>query len=74
MEQHETLNRWSEYIEELFDDDGMPKPSIQKTLEGSSMIKDEVRQAINSMKNNKATSPGGILIEMIQSLGEVRAC
>ncbi|CAF5174075.1 unnamed protein product, partial [Rotaria magnacalcarata] len=34
-------------------------------------MKDEVRQAIKSMKTNKATGPDGISTEMIQCLVEL---
>ena len=71
MEKSEILNRWSEYIQELFDDDRLPKPNIRKNIEGPSIMKDEVRQAIKSMKNNKATGPDEIAAEMIQSLDEL---
>ena len=40
-------------------------------MEGSSIMKDEVRQAIKSMKSNKAMGPDGISIEMIQSLDDL---
>jgi hypothetical protein len=71
MEKSDILNRWSEYIAELFDDNRASKPNIKKNIEGPSIMKDEVRQAIKSMKTNKATGPDGISIEMIQSLDEL---
>ena len=71
IEKNEILNRWSEYIEELFDDNRMSKRNIRKNMEGPPIMKDEVRQAIKSMKGNKATGPDGIFVEMIQSLNEL---
>ncbi|CAF1914659.1 unnamed protein product, partial [Rotaria magnacalcarata] len=71
MEGSEILNRWSEYIEELFDDNRLSKPNIKKNVDGPPIMKDEVRQVIKSMKTNKATGPDGISIEMIQSLDEL---
>jgi hypothetical protein len=71
MEKSEILNRWSEYIQELFDDDRLPKPNIKKNIEGPPIMKDEVRQAIKSIKNNKATGSDGIAAEMIRSLDEL---
>ena len=71
MKKSDILNRWSEYIGELFDDNRLPKPNINKNIEGPSIMKDEVRQAIKSMKTNKATDPDGISVEMIQSLDEL---
>jgi hypothetical protein len=71
MEKSDILNRWSEYIGELFDDNRLPKPNIKKNIEGFSIMKDEVRKAIKSMKTNKATGPDEISVEMIQSLDEL---
>ncbi|CAF1302854.1 unnamed protein product [Adineta ricciae] len=71
MEKHDILNRWSEYIEELFDDNRAAKPIIKKNIEGPTIMKDEVRKAIKSMKTNKATGPDGISVEMIQCLDEI---
>ena len=71
MEKKEILNRWSEYMEELFNGDRMSKPIFKKNMEGPSIMKDEVRQAIKSMKSNKPTGPDGISTEMIQSLDEL---
>ena len=55
IEKNEILDRWSEYIEELFDDNRMFKPNIRKNMEGPPIMKDEVRQTIKSMKGNKAS-------------------
>ncbi|CAF5183930.1 unnamed protein product, partial [Rotaria magnacalcarata] len=71
MEKGDILNRWTEYIEELFDDNRTSKPNIKKNIEGPPIMKDEVRLAIKSMKTNKATGPDGISIEMIQCLDEL---
>ena len=71
MEKGDILNRWSEYIEELFDDNRASKPNIKKNIEGPPIMKGEVRLAIKSMKTNKATGPDGISIEMIQCLDEL---
>ena len=71
MEKRDILNRWSECIEELFDDNRTSKPNIKKNIEGSSIMKNEVKQAIKSMKINKAAGPDGIFAEMIQSLNEL---
>ena len=49
----------------------MSKPNIRKNMEGLPIMKDEVRQAIKSMKGNRATGPDGIFVEMIQSLHEL---
>ena len=71
MEKQEILNRWSEYTEELFEDNRPTKPIIKKNIEGPPIMKDEVKNAIKTMKNNKAPGPDGITSEMIQSLEEL---
>jgi len=71
MEKHDILSRWSEYIEELFDDNRASKPNIKKNIEGPPIMKDEVRQAIKLITINKATGPDGISVEMIQCLEEL---
>ena len=68
---NEILKRWSEYIEELVDDDRMSKSNVKKNMKGPSVMKDEVRQAIKSIKSNKAVGSDGISTEMIQSLDEL---
>ena len=43
IEKNEILNRWSEYIEELFDYNRMSKLNIRENMEGPPIMKDEVR-------------------------------
>ena len=60
--------RWSEYIEDLFDDERGQKPVIRKNVEGPRILKAEVTAAIAYMKRNKAAGPDGIVVEMIEAL------
>ena len=60
MTKHEILDRWTEYIEELFDDDRGELPKISKDMEGPKIIQDEVENAIKKLKKNKACGPDGI--------------
>ncbi|GFO08984.1 hypothetical protein PoB_003548900 [Plakobranchus ocellatus] len=46
MEKKEILNRWSEYVEDLFQDDRCKKPKIKKNIEGPTILKEEVEAAI----------------------------
>ena len=68
MEKDEILERWSEYIEELFDDERGQKPVIRKNIEGPRILKAEVTAAIAHTKRNKAAGPDGIVVEMIEAL------
>ena len=70
MDREEILERWVEYIGELFDDERKEKPIIQKNIEGPRILESEVRNAISKMKKKKAAGPDGIVIEMIAALDD----
>ena len=70
MMKQEILDRWTEYIEELFDDERGELPKISKDTEGPKILQDEVENAIKKLKKNKACGPDGMLIEMIQKIEE----
>ena len=73
MEKEDSLNRWSEYIEELYDDDRGEKPVISKNMDGPPIVEEEVTPAIKNMKHGKATGPDNIPVEIISGLGHVGA-
>ena len=52
MEKEKVLERWTEYIEELFRDDRGEKPTIHKNIDGPKILKSEVRAALTKMKTN----------------------
>ncbi|GFR93126.1 hypothetical protein ElyMa_002634400 [Elysia marginata] len=66
METSDILERWSEYIQELFYDE---RYETQKPIEGPPILKAEVEKTINDMKNGKAAGPDQIAIELLQALG-----
>ena len=68
MEKNQILERWSEYIEELFDDEREQKPVIRKNIEGPRILRAEVTAAIAHTKRNKAAGPYGIVVEMMEAL------
>ncbi|GFO19544.1 endonuclease-reverse transcriptase [Plakobranchus ocellatus] len=68
MEKKEILNRWSEYVEDLFKDDRCKKPKIKKKIEGPTILKEEVEAAIKKLENGKATGPDNIPVEIIKAL------
>ena len=51
IEKEKILERWSEYISELYHDERGDKPPIMKNFDGPPIMKDEVRKAVKSMKN-----------------------
>ena len=71
MEREEVLNRWSEYVEDLFKDNRGAKPEIKKNLEGPCILKEEVKAALKKMKNGKATGPDNIPIEIVTALEDL---
>ena len=68
MEKERILDRWSEYIKDLFEDDRGNKPVIKKNFDGPPILRAEVQNAIKTMKRGKAVGPDNISIEMIESL------
>ncbi|GFR88016.1 hypothetical protein ElyMa_004239800 [Elysia marginata] len=70
MEKDKILERWSEYIKELFDNERKEIEVMKGNLTGPPILKDEVRTAIWKMKNGKATGPDNIAAEQIKALDE----
>ena len=70
MNKEEVLNRWSEYIEDLFNDN-REEQIIKKDIEGLPILKQEVEAAIKKMKNGKATGPDNIPVEIIVALDDL---
>ena len=60
----------SEYIQELFDEERKDIKVMKNNFAGTSIMKDEVRAAIQNMKGGKATGPDNIAIEQIEALEE----
>ena len=70
MDKEKILERWAEYIGELFEDNGKEHNVMKKNFAGPSIMKDEVREAMRKMKTGKATGPDGLSIELIEALEE----
>ena len=68
MKKEAILERWSEYIKDLFKDEKGCKPEIRKNMEGPKILQTEIRAAVNKMKKNKAAGPDKIVVEMIEAL------
>ena len=64
------LERWTEYIGDLFQDNRGEKPVIKKNIDGPKILISEVRTAMSKMKNNKATGPDEIVAEMVSALDD----
>ena len=70
MDKNDILNRWSEYIEELFSDTREENIVIKKDIDGPPILK-EVVAAIKKMKLGKAIGPDNIPIEIITTLEDL---
>ena len=70
MEKEDILNRWSEYIAELYHDDRGPPPIISNEDEGHPILEDEVQKAIGKMKKGKAAGPDDIPSELLTAMEE----
>ena len=71
MDQTDVLQRWEEYIGELFDDDRREEHDSLPGDTGPSIIRAEVERAIAGMAGGKAAGEDGVVAEMIQAGGEV---
>ena len=67
-DRNDILNRWAEYIEELFQDDREDKPEIDKPMEGLKIMIDEVRAAMKKTKYGKTAGSDSITIETLDAL------
>ena len=70
MEKEQIIERWTEYIQELFEDDRGDMPHIRKDMDGPEILKDEVRFAVKHMKRNKACGPDNIYAELLHASEE----
>ena len=70
MDKEKILERWAEYISELYHDERSNKPPIMNNFDGPPIMKDEVRKAVKLMKKGKTAGPDKIIIEIIESLDE----
>ena len=70
INKNDILNRWSEYIEDFFQDDRGAPFSITKDVEGPSILESEVRHAISKIRHGKAVGPDAIPVEALEAISE----
>src|SRR5215469_3776404 len=68
MGKEEDIERWNEYISELFRKNRQENINIQYNWEGPPILKEEVEDAMNKMKFGKAVGNDGIALEMLKAL------
>ena len=69
MESDEVKASWEEYIKEL-NDDTREQIVCETDNEGPEILKEEIRKAMENMKNGRGIGTDGIAKEMIEALGE----
>ena len=70
MGKEEVMERWNEYISELFRDNRQENINIQYNGEGPPILKEEVEDAIK-MKFGKTVGNDRIALEMLKALGNL---
>ena len=73
METEAIKERWEEYIKELFEDERQEEEVEEENprqLDGEQIIEAEVKYAMSKMKRGKAAGEDGIMVEMLEALGE----
>ncbi|GFO02707.1 endonuclease-reverse transcriptase [Plakobranchus ocellatus] len=68
IDKEKILERWAEYIRELFKDDRKDHNIMKNNFAGPPIMKEEVETAIKKMKHGKATGPFNISVELIEAL------
>ena len=65
------LERWGEYIQELFHDNRGPKPPIKNENTGPEILPQEIHAAIKKMKKGRGPGQDQIAIEMLEALEDL---
>ncbi|GFO20348.1 transposon tx1 uncharacterized 149 kda protein [Plakobranchus ocellatus] len=68
IDKEKILERWAEYIRELFKDDRKDNNIMKNNFAGPPIMKEEVETAIKKMKHGNATGPDNISVELIEAL------
>ena len=71
MERNEVLNRWQQYVGNLYRDDDRGAVELEDSEEGPAILRCEIEEAVRQMKWRKAEGSDGIVIEMIEAAGGI---
>ena len=72
MEKEKMLERWEEYIKELFEDNRESVIKINREKENLPFTKDEIKKVVKSVPKNKSTWPDDVAISLIQAMDDLR--
>ncbi|XP_069363460.1 uncharacterized protein [Maniola hyperantus] len=70
IELDERLQRWSEYIAELYHDDRPSQTVLKPPLSGHPILSAELDFALQSLKHGKAAGEDGIPVELLLGMGD----
>ena len=70
FEENDIKRRWLEYVKELYDEPNKSAPplSFKEPLNGSTVLKSEIQNALSSMRNGKSLSSDQISAETFKAL------
>ena len=74
MEMETVLQRWSEYIGDLFEDNDRPEEiNSSSDVQGVSILESEIENAMKEMKRGKVAGEDGVTIDMLWAIKEMAA-
>ncbi|ELU12394.1 hypothetical protein CAPTEDRAFT_212104 [Capitella teleta] len=71
MEKDKIRERWTEYIQELYNSERDDNFTVEYNEEGAATLAVEVRNALKKMKTRKATGADGVAVEMFSALEDL---
>ena len=69
-DRNEVLERWREYVEELYSDQRGEKPDFGDIEPGPPILKGEVQKVVKNMKWRKSEGSDGVVVEMVEAAGD----
>ena len=69
-DKHKLVERWKEYVEELYYDERLGMPEIATARTEVKISEEEIEEIIRKLPKNKAVGVDGITVELIQNMGE----
>lgn len=69
-DRNDVLRRWKEYVSELYRDNDRMDVELDDIDSGPPILRSEIEHAIKKMKWRKAEGSDGIVVEMVEALGE----
>jgi hypothetical protein len=68
MEKDKIRERWTEYIQELYNSERDDNVTVEYNEEWAAILAEEVTSALKKMKTGKATGADGVAVETFSAL------